>query len=63
MEIKNKLTVTRGKGGGVTGKEEEGSRNMYKAPMVKDNGVRIVFGSRDWIWGRGEQWVGGGEWG
>ena len=25
------------------------SRNMYKGPMVEDNGVGIVFGSRGWM--------------
>ena len=36
MEIKNKLTVTRGEGD--KGTEGEGSsRNMYKGPMDKDN--------------------------
>ena len=41
MEIKNKLTVTRGEGeGGNWRKKEKGlSRNMYKGSMDKDNGV------------------------
>ena len=42
MKIKNKLTVTRGEGGrGITW-EIRGrirSRNMYKGPVDKDNGV------------------------
>ena len=40
MEIKNKLTVTRGVGGaGLWGKEgEESSRNTYEGAMDKDNG-------------------------
>ena len=25
------------------------SRNRYKGPMAKDNGLEIVFGSRGWI--------------
>ena len=39
MEIKNKLTVSRGNGaGGKRGKEEKGlSRNMCKGPIDKDN--------------------------
>ena len=40
MEIKNKLTVTRGHGEGIMG-ERRGrvkSGNMYKGPMDKDNG-------------------------
>ena len=31
------------------------SRNMYKGPMVKDNGVGLAFRSRGWT-GQGEQW-------
>ena len=40
MEIKNKLTVTRGKGGGDNGgkKGRIESRNMYKEPTDKDEG-------------------------
>ena len=40
MEIKNKLTVTRGGKWGVTGERRGGikSRNMYKGLMDKDNG-------------------------
>ena len=35
-EIKNKLTVARGEGGGDNGGKGEGSsRNMYKGPMDK----------------------------
>ena len=45
MEIKNKLTVSRGEkgedGGGRMGRVK--SRNIYKGPMVKDNGVEIVY--------------------
>ena len=36
VEIKNKLTVTRGKRGGDNREKEEGSsRNVYKRPMDK----------------------------
>ena len=36
------------------------SKNTYKGPMDKGNGVGIVFGSRGWTGqGRGK----GGEWG
>ena len=48
MEIKNKLTVTRGgEEGGQWGKEREESSNMYKGPMGKDKGgvVRIECGN------------------
>ena len=41
MEIRNKLIVTRGEGGGKMG-ERRGtvqSRNKYKEPMVMDNRV------------------------
>ena len=41
MEIKNKLTVTRGEGeeaNGDGGEGEASSRNMFKGPMDKDNG-------------------------
>ena len=46
MEIKNKLTVKQGEGGGGKwGKEEGGSsRNMYKGPMDKAKGDRIEGG-------------------
>ena len=39
MEIKNKLTVTRGEGKGMIGERRRRvkSRNMYKGPMDKDN--------------------------
>ena len=41
MEIKNKLTVTRGEGkGGQWVKEREESRNMHQGHMDKDNGGR-----------------------
>ena len=39
IEIKNKLTVTRGEWGGVNGKKGEGSSgNMYKGHMDKAKG-------------------------
>ena len=45
IEIKNNLTVARGEGRGVWGKEEEGSsRNMYEGHMDKDKGVRLNVG-------------------
>ena len=55
MEIKNKLTGTRGEVGGDKGKEGEGSRNMYKGHMDKDNrsGGKIECGRLGWI-GQGE---------
>ena len=44
MEIKSKLTVTRGKGG-IMGKIGEGpSRNMYKGHMEKATGGRFEGG-------------------
>ena len=50
MEIKNKLTVTRGEEGGITEKirRKVKSRKMYRGPMGTDRGVRIDCG----IWGR-----------
>ena len=51
MEVKNKLTVTRGDREGNS-RERRGrvkSKNRYKGPMVKDNGVGIVFGSGGWM--------------
>ena len=62
MEIKNKLTVSRGEGVGVSG-ERRGrvkSRNMYKGPMDKDKGGRIECG-RGREQGRGEQWGENGD--
>ena len=49
MEIKNKLTVTRGEAEG--GNRGKSSRNMYKGPMDKDNGD----------WGSGLNVGGGGR--
>ena len=41
MEIKNKLTMTRGRREGDNRKEGEGfSRNMYRGPIVMDNRMR-----------------------
>ena len=34
------------------------SRNIYKGPMDKDNGVGIIFGSGDW---RGQRTTTGGK--
>ena len=59
MEIKNKLTVTRGEGGrGKTGERrgKDKSRNMQRGRMGVDNGregltVGVGVGR-----GRGEQW-------
>ena len=47
MEIKNKLTVTRGERGGVNGRRRRRvkSRNMYKGPMDKDNGDCLLYTS------------------
>ena len=59
MEIKNKLTVTRGEGGednGGKGKRGEGSSsNMYKGPMDKaQGGVGSMVAGRDgWNEGSG----------
>ena len=50
MEIKNKLTVTRGRREGDNRKEGEGfSRNMYKGPIDKNNrvGGRLNVGGGD----------------
>ena len=52
MEIKNKLTVTRGGVGRGIIRERRGrvkSENTYKGHVDKDNGVGIVFGSRGWM--------------
>ena len=53
MEIKNKLTVTRGeREGGQWEKDREGSlRNMYKGLMDKDNRGwgRIECGRWGWV--------------
>ena len=51
MELKNKLTVTRGEGrGGQRGKEGKGSsRNMYKGPMDKAKGERMEGGRWGWV--------------
>ena len=59
MEIKNKLTVTGGRGRGIT-EESRGrvkSRNMYKGPMDKGNsgGGRIECGR--WGWWIGQRRV------
>ena len=59
MEIKNKLTVTKGRR--VTG-ERKGrvkSRNMYKGPMDKGNGGRLNVEGRGWV-GQGRISGGGG---
>ena len=57
IEIKNNLTVIRGAWPGDNGgKKREGkSRNMYKRPKDKENGVRSNWG---WgaVLGRGESW-------
>ena len=55
MEIKNRLTVTRGEDGGDSwGKEgKRSSGNMYKGPMDKPKGSRIE-GDR-WVLMRWEQ--------
>ena len=50
MEIKNKLTVTRREGEGITAERRGRAklRNMCKGPTDKDNGVwggRIEFGT------------------
>ena len=46
MEIKNKLTVTRGEGERTTGGKGEGaSRNIYKGPMDK---AKRVGGAGRW---------------
>ena len=56
MEIKNRLTDTRGEEGRVVMGERWGrgkSRNTDKGPMVKDNGVGVDVGVGG-RWGRGE---------
>ena len=60
MEIKNKLTVTRGEG--IMGKKGKGQvKDMYKGPMDKANGVGRIE-SRRWGWvGQGR--IMGGKWG
>ena len=62
IEIKNKLTVTRGEeGGGERGKEVEGSsRNMYKGPLDKPKGNRIEGGR--WESGARAEWWWWGGW-
>ena len=55
MEIKDKLTVTRGeRGGGQQGTEGEGLlSNMHKAPTDRDNGEgRTECGRWGWVGGR-----------
>ena len=60
MEIRNKLTVTRGERGegrGMTGKEEEGSSQgtCIKDPWtrtMRGGGLTVGGGGKD----RGEQW-------
>ena len=54
MEIKNKLTVTRGEGGGDYGGEigEGPPRNMYEGHMDKAKGGRFE-GGRQGCGGRG----------
>ena len=56
QEIKNKLTVTRGKGGGDNGgqKGKGHQRTCIKDPRTKPKGARIE-GGRWGQWGRGEQ--------
>ena len=47
MEIKNKLTVTRGDAEIIgEGRGSIKSRNMYKGPMGMDNGVGIDCGTQ-----------------
>ena len=54
IEIKNRLTVTKGRWEGITGMIREGSsRNMYKGHMDKAKGGRI----------EGGRWRMGGVWG
>ena len=63
IEIKNKLTVTRGEWGGDNGegKREGLSRNMYKGHMDKaKGGLRSRVGGGDG-WGGGEWWWGIGD--
>ena len=51
MEIRSKLTVTRGRGKGS-------SRTVYKGPMDKDNqaGQSRIEGRRWGGWGGGKWW-------
>ena len=47
MEIRNKLTVTRGEWGGDSG--ERGLQNYYKGHMDKTKGEDESRGGR-WVW-------------
>ena len=61
--MKNKLTVTRGAGGGEEwGIRGEGSsRDMYKEPIDKTKGgVGLRVGGKGW-WGGGKWWWENGE--
>ena len=49
MEIRNKLTVTRGEGDNRGKKGKGKSRDMYKGPMDMDNWVGIDCGSGRWV--------------
>ena len=58
MQIKNKLTATRGeKEGGYWGKEEEGSNQgtCTKDPWTRPMGRGLSLGTGV-RWGKGEQW-------
>ena len=64
MEIKNKLAVTRGRWGGITG-ERKGrvkSRNMDKGPTEKDSRVGRRIECGQWRVGRAGK-GNGGKWG
>ena len=62
IEIKNKLTVTRGEREGITRveKEEVSSRNRYKGHMDKAKGGRFKGGRWGWV-GRGAWWGENGD--
>ena len=55
----------RGAGGSAVMEDRRGgvkSRNMYKGPMNKDNGVGIALWEQG-LYGAGRAMAGGGEWG
>ena len=61
MEIKNKLTETRGEVGGMVMRKTRGrnmgkSRNMYKGHMDKAKGGRIEGGRWGWLGCGGVVW-------
>ena len=55
MEIKNKVTVTRGEGIMEENRGKDKWRNIYRGPMGMENEVGIDCGSRVELGGRGEQ--------